>query len=713
MMATIQPSPIEPSILETLPDPLLHMRRFLLWKELPGKKGKTRKVPFYANGRPREGLLDTEADLAELVSFEDAWDEWVLGGYSGIGFALAGDKVGAFDLDHCLDDQGDLIFEHPGYDLVTEAADAGAYIEVSPSGQGLRIVGPCTMDRAYSKDGLEYWENHRYVTLTGNVWANPKGWQDLDELSAVKILAEGAKRARKQAVDDDEDDEGPIITQKVLDELRGALKWLDPDDGYNAWFNVAVNLKALPRDKGLPLWIEWSKGSKDWDEAEALQKWESADPERTSWQAIFKKAEDRGWTNPRSKKGRQDRDDETQEDIEDEGDTEALQGLSSLPGRWDLADLLHLPPTEFVLDGFMATGVSVIAGGWGSGKSTCLIPLFASVAHLAPEEWGFWPVLRRHVVWVAEAPGQAFDTLHSLVKEEGSASVEEFNEWFHLYPAKRQSVKSVVKKIKQFVEGKTWTTETGFDVKPVVVLDTVSANIDLENESDNSMVAAAMSTIKQALPGIPIVLVGHTPKALRNRVEIADMTFRGAGAWEAEAEGTFFLVYDEAAEIRFLAAQKIRFSAVYREINFDSKMGSAIVDTPWGDAQSKNFVHGVPSKSDRAARRAAQAEAREEQQEQRRGERMQGLQGDVLGVVARMVSEQGLPTRRQIANEVDARRGDVMDAINQLVEEGRLNEHQIHRRFFTDLRGPTPTILLPSEVDLEIYLENLGTSGNQ
>src|SRR5690606_7251218 len=95
---------------------------------------------------------------------------------SGIGFALVGEGIGAFDLDNCLDEDGYLIESHAGADLVMEAEASGAYIEVSPSGRGLRIIGASSITEAYSRDGLEYWGTRRFITLTGDVWANPKGF---------------------------------------------------------------------------------------------------------------------------------------------------------------------------------------------------------------------------------------------------------------------------------------------------------------------------------------------------------------------------------------------------------------------------------------------------------------------------------------------------------------------------------------------------------
>lgn len=88
---------------------------------------------------------------------------------AGVGFVLNGDGIGCIDLDHCLIDG-----------TPTEAAARfiarypGAYIEVSPSGDGLHI-----WTRAVSAPGtrrtegglhVERYSRGRYITVTGNVF---------------------------------------------------------------------------------------------------------------------------------------------------------------------------------------------------------------------------------------------------------------------------------------------------------------------------------------------------------------------------------------------------------------------------------------------------------------------------------------------------------------------------------------------------------------
>lgn len=657
-----------------------------MWKEAPGVNGKTKKRPYYVNGKMRKGLLDTEADLKQLVSLSEAYDEFMMGSYSGIGFALTGgDGIGAFDMDHILED-GKLIKTHPGYDLVLAAKEAGAYIEVSPSGEGLRIVGPCQNQEAYSKGGLEYWGAKRFVTLTGECWANPGGWVDLDEFR--NPLA-----APREPRDEQDDVDPTIITQRTLDELKSALDAMDSDER-TLWVDIGMALKTIG-DKGLELWLEWSAKSKKFNRADAMRVWDSFNPQGTNYKAVFAKAQrDWGWDNPRKGKSRSARDAFGAEDDEEEVDTDQTIDLGEM----------KLYPTEFILDGFLPAQVSVIAGAWGAGKSTNLIPLMASAAHLAPEEWGFHPILRRHVLWVTEAPEQARDTLYSLAKDPQSAPWDEFKRWFHLLPAKRLPPKKIASKIRKLVESMSYELENGFQVKPVVVLDTTTANLDLENESDNSMVGAAMSILKQALPKTPIVLIGHTPKAL-TKGEVGDMTFRGAGAWEAEAAATYFLIYDQDAEMRFLAIRKARFTPNYREIDFGQAGGSEIIDTEWGEPQAKAYLHGVPVKSDGSARKSAREEAAEERRETVKERTLSERQGKVLDHVRKGTEGHRFVTRASLRSSVGGKAEMVLEAIERLLEANLIEAHIPNRdQLGADHRGRTPEIFLLAGVDLDLWL---------
>jgi len=679
---------------EVLPDELLRQRRFLIWNEEPHPKdpGKRIKVPYYPSGKRRRGPLGSDRDLSQLTTLPEAFEAATALRMTGVGFALVGEGIGAFDLDNCLDEDGHLIESHAGADLVIEAEMAGAYMEVSPSGRGLRIVGASSITEAYSRDGLEYWGTGRFITLTGDVWSNPKGFRCLEDF---RKRIQPLRPVSEHSLDEDE---VPIITPRLLSNLKSALASINADER-ELWVRMGLALKGLG-DKGFQLWDEWSRTSDKYDRQDSLRVWDSLRPTVIGYKSVFSEAQENwGWENPEARRNRSNE--------EGDGDPDdPIPSSTKGPERVPLGDMV-LHPTEFVLDGFLPTGVTVIAGAWGAGKSTNLIPLFASVAHLTPEDWGFWPQLRRKVIWVTEAPNQARDTLYSLAKAGGSASWQEFREWFHLYQAKRQSPRATAKFLRRRVEELTYELPNGFKVAPALVLDTTSANLDLENESDNSEVGAAMAELKQRLPGIPLTLIGHTPKALA-KSDVSDITFRGAGAWEADSVATYFLVHDQDTDIRFLAIRKCRFTPTYSEIQFDHFAGSEIVDTPWGEPQSKSYLHGIPIRSSGEQRRAAQEAVREEKREQQRERALSDRQTRIMAMVSEAAAAGEMLTKASIRKALGGKTELAVAALDRLLESGRVKLVEIPEGAW-DQDGRTPEgIILPAEVDPELFFD-LGT----
>lgn len=672
-----------------LPEELLRQKRFLLWKEEPHPKDpeKRTKVPYYPSGERRRGPLGSKRDLSQLTLLPEAFEAATALKMDGIGFALTGEGIGAFDLDNCLDEEGHLIETHAGADLVIEAEMTGAYIEVSPSGRGLRIVGASSITEAYSQDGLEYWGTGRFITLTGDIWSNPKGYIRLEDF---RTRIRPIRDVYEHSLDEEE---VPIITPRLLSNLESALASVNADER-ETWVRMALALKSLG-NRGFLLWDEWSKTSDKYDREDSLRVWNSLRPTTIGYRSVFSEAQENwGWKNPEARRNRS-------EEYEDDDPEGSIPVSSKGPEHLPLGDMV-LHPTEFVLDGFLPTGVTVIAGAWGAGKSTNLIPLFASVAHLTPEEWGFWPQLRRKVIWVTEAPNQARDTIYSLAKAEGSASWQDFGEWFHLYQAKRQSPKAAAKFLKSRVEELTYELPNGFKVAPALVLDTTSANLDLENESDNSEVGAAMAELKQALTGIPLTLIGHTPKALA-KSDVSDITFRGAGAWEADSVATYFLIHDQDTDIRFLAIRKCRFTPSYSEIQFDSLSGSEIVDTPWGEPQSKTYLHGIPVQSTGEQRRAAQEAVKEERREQQKERALSDRQTRIMAVVSEAAANGEMLTKKNIQQKVPGDATLAYEAINRLLESGRIKLVEIPEGVWAS-RGRVPDgIILPAEVDPELF----------
>jgi len=100
----------------------------------------------------------------------------------------------------------------------------------------------------------------------------------------------------------------PIVLHlETIAELRSALLFMRADD-YAPWMDIAHALATLG-DVGRGLWLEWGATAyQQWNAGEASKKWDSIklgqNPDgtsRTSYKAVFKKAQALGWTNPLKK----------------------------------------------------------------------------------------------------------------------------------------------------------------------------------------------------------------------------------------------------------------------------------------------------------------------------------------------------------------------------------------------------------------------------
>jgi len=106
----------------------------------------------------------------------------------------------------------------------------------------------------------------------------------------------------------------------------------------------------------------------------------------------------------------------------------------------------------------------------------------------------------------------------------------------------------------------------GVEILPLVVLDTKSAVLAIENENDNSEASSMMAALKQGFDRLPVWLIGHLAKAILNNTD--GLTSRGAGAIEGDANQTLFLIKE--GEKRFLKQGKTRFEPKWLELEITS-----------------------------------------------------------------------------------------------------------------------------------------------
>lgn len=341
-------------------------------------------------------------------------------------------------------------------------------------------------------------------------------------------------------------------------------------------------------------------------------------------------------------------------------------------------DLENLRPKEFVFDGAMVAGLVLVAGSVGVGKTTQLVPLMCRAAHLCREDDPLRPTLRRNVIYISEDVNQVEHILASMRAsgEFAGLTMAEVRERFKVVEAKRLTADVIVQVKDAYLDLSVANTcdQTGVThlTKPVVVFDTASATIHLDNENDNSEVSSSVAKIKQEFGGIPAVIVAHIAKTLK-RSDVADFSARGAGAWEGDVNQVMYLTLDDKGDqARWLEVKqaKHRFVASVDGISFGLKMNTISSKDILGRPSSTLVVHSQPSVVSLGEREAMKAEAKRRADRQAKSE----LENKAVMALAEFLRENGYEyaTKAELKKEMGGK-GDVAgNAIDSAIAAGRI-----------------------------------------
>ncbi|HEY9217264.1 MAG TPA: phage/plasmid primase, P4 family [Phenylobacterium sp.] len=288
-----------------LPSKMRAAQRWLVYRLVANKKApnkKPSKVPYYLDGTPRSGSLDTPEDRAKLGTFEEAVSALATGRYAGLGFALGAPEEGSemvwqgIDLD-------DLRTKHP--ELKSVARRMPGYVELSPSGDGVHALGYGLPFANLNPNGsgTEAYSRARYFTVTGR---GGKGeLADLadfvaDVLRPIHASGEPGGGAPAAEGKHGHVSAPPIVTPELLEHLRSALGHIAARgraDDRGAWIADGHALKTLG-EPGRELFHEFSALSEKYDAEDAEERWSGFKPNNTSFAAVFAKAQRLGWRNP-------------------------------------------------------------------------------------------------------------------------------------------------------------------------------------------------------------------------------------------------------------------------------------------------------------------------------------------------------------------------------------------------------------------------------
>jgi hypothetical protein len=149
--------------LSAIPAGLRALKQWVCWRLVQRGEGKPTKQPMQPNGLPA-----THSDPATWSSFDEVCA--AAGKFDGIGFVFTeADPYCGIDLDGCFTMDGTL--KEWAVEAVMAAQEAECYIERTPSGLGLHIIGRAVFGSGRKKDhgqgGVEVYDRQRYFTVTG------------------------------------------------------------------------------------------------------------------------------------------------------------------------------------------------------------------------------------------------------------------------------------------------------------------------------------------------------------------------------------------------------------------------------------------------------------------------------------------------------------------------------------------------------------------
>ncbi len=614
-------------------------RRWLLHKD---------KRPFHASCKPRSGTLDSPADVDQLVSFTEASAALAANpGFSGLGFAL-GDGWQGVDLDK-LD-------QH--LHLHQLAHDLPGYVERSPSGKGLHAIGRGADFAAVKGAGAEAYSHGRFFTFTGDTLKDGP-LVDLAPFVRDRVSAAIGRTAMPAL---------PTTSTSTHDltEIRSALEAVPPDCSYDQWVTAGMALHAATAGAadGFEMWDQWSSRGAKYRAAEMAGKWTSFAPAANAPAvgvgSLVKMAHEHGWRKP------------------DPDVSGLFAAVTPAPAVHPLARVVSLKdsmkPTRWLIPNLIQEGLVLVAGSPGVGKTTNLLPMLASVAHLGdPANQTIRPPARRKILWITEDSSQAKRIIHGMAHA-GWLTLDQAVEWINIVDAQRLPIEQIVTLEPEIRH--LWTEAQGahgpVTMRPLIVFDTLSAVVAVDNENDNAEISKVMAGLKTAFAGYPLVVIAHTSKALKGRTDAREMAVRGASALEGDAHQTMYLVEDDGT--RFLVFGKTRFERHESfDVQFTSHTTQTLLSGDFGLEMSTLRWSTCRTVSVQDKIRTREEAANTKKEIQRLADRDSKAAAMVECISANWKSG-GAIGRNALYSKISGKRAYLMDALEHLIQTGSVVE---------------------------------------
>jgi len=418
---------------------------------------------------------------------------------------------------------------------------------------------------------------------------------------------------------------GPSDFDKAID----ALNYINPDIDYDNWIAIGQALHTEFGEHGRNAWYYWSSlGSKYQGEKDLESHWNSFHQGKgVGLGTLYKHAKDAGWEAPTKQTERKSAVEDFAAVI---SQAQAPVATDAPDPSWpELAlDLTKLNPIDYLIEGFMAHSFFILAGQPGVGKTTAVLSMCMVMAGFSVEGCEIHAKKKRKSIIVTEDSDQIIRTLFAYSKHYG---IKNLNDWFVVIDARRSNVKDLLR-LAHNIERHTVN-----GIKPLLVLDTANATMDIDNENDNSEVGAYIAAIKQTIfiqQKAPVCILTHTNKTISR--QDSDAMARGASAFTGDATLTGVLFMDEDNQ-RYLKLTKTRYEPAFREIKFDSITFPEVVMTAAGDMQEIICRVAIPAMSSEQDRMAA----KQSQQDSAKEQRIQDKCDEVCMVVQSIINDKG------------------------------------------------------------------------
>ena len=474
----------------TIPAELRSLDQWVVWKYEEKDDGGFTKVPYRASNKSQKA---SSTKPATWGTFEAAKKTYESGGCAGVGYVLNNDGLVGIDLD------GSVTAGVPDPAAMALLDSLGAtYVEVSPSGNGLRALGYGDSIKGVNgvADGLkgEFYSGGRYLTMTGHtLLAGP--------LTALREFAQTAERFRVSKRTTVDAETGEIVATPA-DQRHAALvaSILAGDVYHDSLRDLAASLVASGLNQVAT--VALLQGIMDASNGAHDVRWADR---RAQIPELVNSAHAKFVVS----------------DFEDvvEQSRAASSSRYKLLGR---ADLAALPPLAWRVRGVLpAAGLAGLYGPSASGKSFLALDMGAAIA-----EGGRWFDCRVHqapVVYVA-LEGEAGFKLRAQAWESARGRNLPDGLQLVLQPFKLTEVKDLA--------DLAAVVPTG----AVVILDTLNRaapTADENSSRDMGQILEAAKRLQAEIGGL-VVLVHHTGKD----------TTKGA-----RGHSSLFAAFDAAIEV--------------------------------------------------------------------------------------------------------------------------------------------------------------------